>query len=96
VLDESGTRMPGQLGVLFESEDTPSQRRGQSRFVSCSSGDDQRSIRAGNCRLLQQSGGNHRLHQVASAAERQILVDIGNGTKVVGYEKFAPYGSKGE
>jgi hypothetical protein len=44
---------------------------------------------------LQQPGGDHRLHQIAPAAERQILIDIGNRAKVLGYKKLAPYTREG-
>src|SRR5207248_7818935 len=48
VLDESGTSMACQFGVLFESEDIPREHRGQSRLVSSSGTDNQHSVRAGD------------------------------------------------
>ena len=95
VLDESGARTPSQLGILFESEDIPSEHRGQSRLVSRSGTDDERGVRAGNCRRLQQPGGDHRRHQVAPAAERQILIDVGDGPKLLGHKQLAPYAGEG-
>ncbi len=44
---------------------------------------------------LHQPGRDHWRHQVASAAERQILVHIGDTTPLLGYEQFAAQPSEG-
>jgi len=79
-----------QVRILLECNNIPREKRGEGRFVSCSGSDDQYRVGALDRGRLQQPGGDHRLHHVAAAAERQILVDIGNLAQMLGDEKLAP------
>src|SRR5258705_5185607 len=90
MLAERRARPPSAFQVFLESNNVPREHRGQGRFVSGPGSDDQYRVGALDRGRLQQSGGDHRLHHVAAAAERQILVDIGNLAEVLGDEKLAP------
>jgi hypothetical protein len=94
VFDESRACLPSQLGILFQSNDGPSENRSHRRFVPRTGPDDEDNIGAGNRCRLQQPRRDHWLHQETPAAERQIVVDIGNPAKVPGHKQLAPYAAE--
>ena len=94
MLDESRACAPSELGILFEGSNVPRQRGDERSFVSRPGTNNQCRVSALDRRCLQQTGHNHRFHQTAAFAERQILVDIGNHLEMLGNEKLTPNSSK--
>ena len=90
MIDESGASEPGEIRVLFQRDDRAGQSGEDSRLVSGAGADHQSGVGAANRGGLQQSGRHHRLHQIAAATERQIIVDIGDRPQMLGHEQFAP------
>ena len=90
MIDESGAGEPGETRILLQRDDGAGQSGEDSRLVSGSGADDESGVGAPDRGGLQQSGGHHRLHQIAAAAKRQIIVDIGDRPQMLGHEQLAP------
>src|SRR6266568_6886984 len=81
-----------QCRILLQGDDIACESRHHRTGIARTTTDVEHRIRARDRRRLQQTTEYHRLHEVAAAAERDVLVNIGNAAQRFGNEPLARNG----
>ena len=95
VIDKSRPAEPGELLVILERDNAARQQRQYCRLIADPGAHDERSFLGSGHHGLQQPRPNHRFHQIAPAAERQVLIQIRNPAQMLRDEQLAAQPRKG-
>ena len=88
-IGERRRRAPGKRLVRFDANHHFAHARQDGGGIAGAAADHQGDLAGFRCRRLDQPRQNHRLHQEAAAAKRQIFVDIGQRTPLGPNEPLA-------